>query len=146
MQLNARTTRSFFSSSAVATPAPLRCHSSACGAVAPLVRVARVDDDLARELGREIGADLRHRAVGHGDEHDRAECRGLARRADVRARPELLGERLELLGMTRRHEDLVARVDPMAREGAADPARADDADLQRLLRRRDACVDERGGA
>ena len=65
---------------------------------------------------------------------------------DVSARPELLRERLELLRMTRRHEDLVARIDPVARERAADPARADDADLQRLLRRREPCVAERRGA
>jgi hypothetical protein len=35
--------------------------------------------------------------------------------------------------MARRHQNLVARVDPVARERTADSARADDADLQRLL-------------
>ena len=92
MQLNARTTRLFFSSSAVDTPAPLLLPLERLRAVTPLDGIARVDDDLAGELGRKVGADLRHRTVRHGHEHDGAERRGLARQADVRARPELLRE------------------------------------------------------
>jgi hypothetical protein len=94
-------------------------------------RVARVDDHLARELRAQILAELWHSAIRHGDEHDGAERCGFFRRAGVCARPELLDEALELLGVARRHEHLVAGLHPMARERAADLAGADDADLQR---------------
>ena len=143
MQLNARTTRLVFKSSAVDMPAPLRCHSSAGSPSRRSLGLLVSMMTLPARLGREVGADLRHRAVRHGYEHDGAECRRLTWQADVRARPELLRQRCELLGMARRHEHLMARIDPMARERAADAARADDADLERLLSCRNPRVDER---
>ena len=116
-------------------------------AVARRVGVAGVEDDLAGEDVLQVLADLRHRAVGDRDEDDVAEGRRLARRAHAGLGAELVGEGLQLIGVARRDEHLVAGLHPELGEGAADVAGADDADLERLggLRRRRRRADGREG-
>src|SRR5687768_7524148 len=104
--------------------------------VAIHARVADVDDDLALHERGVVAADVRQLAIRHGDQNHIAELRGFRRRAGARLRARLGHEILQVAGVARREENLMARLRPLQSDGAALPARADDADLHRLRRRR----------
>ena len=61
-----------------------------------------------------------------------AEIERLADRAAFGERSEFVGQRLELLRMTRREEHLVTGLDPQAADRASDIATADDANFRLL--------------
>src|ERR1700686_1404092 len=81
-------------------------------AIALRIGIAGGEHDLSAELGPEVTPDLRQRRVGDRDQHDIAEQRSLARRARPGPGSERAHEPLELLGVTRGHQHLMARFRP----------------------------------
>ena len=110
-------------------------------AVAVHEGIAGVDQRLALELVRQILAQLRQRAVGHRHQHDLAEGGGFLGRSRARLAAQARRQRAVVFEVARREHDLVSRLEPDLAQGAADAARADDADLQSSVR---AVRDSRG--
>ena len=116
-------------------------------AVARRDRVAGVQHHLAGEFRRVVLGELRHRLVRHREQDRVAERQRLRDGPGLGERSKPVGERLELLRMARGEHDGMAGLDPEAADGAADVARADDADLELVCGRLRACEpgQRRGG-
>jgi hypothetical protein len=112
-------------------------------AVARGIGIAGVEHDLARELLREILAELRSGGIRNGHHDDIAEERRLVRRADSGLRAERLRKLFEIFWVTGGDHHFVPGVRPEPRQGAADVTGADDADFHGVLacgRRRPRCL------
>ena len=74
--------------------------------------VAGIEHDLALHRRAVVLADLRQRRIGHGDEEDLADVDRLLHRAGLSVGAEPGDEVLELLGMARGKQHLVAVLRP----------------------------------
>src|ERR1019366_1480179 len=75
-------------------------------------------------------ADLRQRAIRHGDENNLSERDRLIDRACLSEGTKARDQVLQLLGMARREQHRMPRLDPQPSDRATDTAGADDANAQ----------------
>ena len=93
------------------------------------IGVAGIEHDLALEGRAVLPANLRQRAIGHGDQHHRTEGSSFCHRPRHGAGPKIACQALEVIRMPRREEHLMAGLHPLPSHRATEPARSDDADM-----------------